>query len=591
VLIRRRRLVSAILSLLLPVGAAVAQDVPPAVRNPGFELGEPGKAPLEWRFNGPAGATVQNDANGPAAGTLAARIDAVGQTGAEPGFANLLQRVAAAPFRGKRIQFRAAVRTADLSADGKAQLWCRVDLAAGAAGAGAFDNMRDRPIRTDAWQHHAIVLDVDAKAEQIVVGMFVLGSGTAWLDDVTFEVVSSEVAVTGKPVASEPRVQLDPRVAAAFAVAADAPRQPFWTTWLLLPAVALALFLIGMWPLARRAEGDEAPSLGTAFGWFTFRFTAIYWLLYCFPAPFATLVAAIPETGPGYSQWLATHWSAVEAQVVKWLAQWPFRLEGELVPPNGSGDTTHSYLLLFAWFLVALVAASLWSLVAGRFLRRMGLVDLLRSYLRYVLAFTLLGYGLAKVGIENNQFPLLEGQRLQRTWGESSPMGVVWSFMGASRPYTVFAGLGEVLAALLLIWRHTALLGAFVAAGVMTNVVMLNYCYDVPVKQYSTHLLLMAVLILVPDVRRLRAFFILDRSVEGPALASGWTGFLHWVRLPLKLAVIVVGIGMPLWATAKELWIQAIAEAPAAASTSGEAEQPLLQRRGYRWINEVPFNR
>jgi hypothetical protein len=141
VLIRRRRLVSAILSLLLPVGAAVAQDVPPAVRNPGFELGEPGKAPLEWRFNGPAGATVQNDANGPAAGTLAARIDAVGQTGAEPGFANLLQRVAAAPFRGKRIQFRAAVRTADLSADGKAQLWCRVDLAAGAAGAGAFDNM------------------------------------------------------------------------------------------------------------------------------------------------------------------------------------------------------------------------------------------------------------------------------------------------------------------------------------------------------------------------------------------------------------------------------------------------------------------
>jgi hypothetical protein len=585
VLIRRRSLVSTILSFLLSLGAAVAQGVPPAVRNPDFEAGEPGQAPPEWGFNAPAGSAVHNDTDGALVGKQAARIDAQVPAGGSQRFANLLQRVDAAPFRGKRIQFRAAVRTAELVAAAQAQLWCRVDLPAGSERSGAFDNMQQRPIRVGAWQHYAIVLPVDEKAEQIYIGMFVIGSGKAWIDDVTFTIVGDDVAVTSSDTASAPPAssrQRNPVLIRAFEASANAPTQPFWTSWLLLPAFACLLFVIGMWPTRPHSEVDGAGvNRGSAFGWFAFRFTAAYWLLYCLPSPFATLLAAIPGSGPRWSQWLTEQWSKGETQLVTWLARGPFGIEGELVAPNGSGDTTHSYLALLAWFLIALCIAGIWSLAAGR-LRRMGAVDLLRSYLRYVLAFTLLGYGLAKVSIEHNQFPLLEGQGLARTWGES--------FMGASRPYTVFAGLGEVSAALLLIWRRTALLGAFVAIGVMTNVVMLNYCYDVPVKQYSTHLLLMGVLIAIPDVRRLSAFFVMDRAVEGPALATDWTGFLRRLRWPLKIAVLGVGVGMPLWATGTELWTWFTSEAPPAAAVN-EAEQPLLQRRGYRWINEVPFNR
>jgi hypothetical protein len=44
-----------------------------------------------------------------------------------------------------------------------------------------------------------------------------------------------------------------------------------------------------------------------------------------------------------------------------------------------------------------------------------------------------------------------------------------------------------------------------VVIGVMSNVVMMNFCYDVPVKLYSSHLLLMACFIVAPDAKRLLA--------------------------------------------------------------------------------------
>ena len=65
----------------------------------------------------------------------------------------------------------------------------------------------------------------------------------------------------------------------------------------------------------------------------------------------------------------------------------------------------------------------------------------------------------------------------------------------------------------MLFFRRTVLLGGMGAAGVM-NVVLLNYCYDVPVKLLSTHLFLMALFLLVPDAGRLWAVLVMNRAVE-----------------------------------------------------------------------------
>jgi hypothetical protein len=43
---------------------------------------------------------------------------------------------------------------------------------------------------------------------------------------------------------------------------------------------------------------------------------------------------------------------------------------------------------------------------------------------------------------------------------------------------------------------------------------MLNFCYDVPVKLFSSHLLAMSVFLLLPDLGRLANLFVFNRPVE-----------------------------------------------------------------------------
>lgn len=127
-------------------------------------------------------------------------------------------------------------------------------------------------------------------------------------------------------------------------------------------------------------------------------------------------------------------------------------------------------------------------------------------------------YGLMKVW--GTQFPEPSLVKLATTFGESSPMGVLWAFMGVSPPYCVFTGLVELLGAGLLISRRTTTLGAVVIMGAMGNVVMLNLCYDVPVKLHALHFLAGAGLLLAADGRRLVRVFILNRAAEARPLAS-----------------------------------------------------------------------
>ncbi|HEX7184828.1 MAG TPA: hypothetical protein VF756_23580, partial [Thermoanaerobaculia bacterium] len=103
---------------------------------------------------------------------------------------------------------------------------------------------------------------------------------------------------------------------------------------------------------------------------------------------------------------------------------------------------------------------------------------------------------------------------LLQPFGEFSPMGLLWSFMAASLSYTIFGGLSEMVGGLLLTVRRTTLLGALISIAVMTNVVVLNFSYDVPVKLYSLHLLLLAVFLILPDLRRLANVLVLNRPAE-----------------------------------------------------------------------------
>jgi uncharacterized membrane protein YphA (DoxX/SURF4 family) len=542
-------------------------QLPSQLVNGDMESSADGETFAGWTFLSSSRGKLRVDSARPYSGERSAQLDgSVGEPQGGQRFANLMQLVAAESYRGKKVRFRGAVRTAELSGGAQAQLWLRVDRRdeKGVEQIGAFDNMQARPINGGEWEHYEIVLPVAGDAIQLALGMFVSGSGKAWLDDVSLTLAAAETPTTemdlrgtSAQTADEseegsarprPRFQMPPAVMQAFAKADQAPQQPFFNQWLWLAAFGLLLLAAaGLPPTEIPADelgGGAARSLLGPIPKFAVRFSVAYWLLYCLPAPLTSL---IPVYGGKLAEW---HQGALTL-IVAWTAKTVFRIEGELVPPNGSGDTTFNYVAVFVFFVVALAVAAIWSLADRRQTDYAVVKDLLRSYLRYVLAFTMLGYGIAKVAWEQNQFPSIAemgSYQLEKTWGDSSPMNVVWAFMGASRAYTVFAGLGEVIGGILLCFRRTATLGALVTLGVMTNVMMLNYCYDVPVKLYSTHLEWMALCIVLPAAGPLADLLIWHRPAEPLSLRPPYAqGALRRVHLIAKWAIVLVGLAYPLF--------------------------------------------
>ena len=293
----------------------------------------------------------------------------------------------------------------------------------------------------------------------------------------------------------------------ASAVIADAPHPPAPSP---LPSGA-------PWPLWRRIA---------------FRFVFSYLVLYSFE------LATNSDFGWDWLT-LVKLWHAV----VPWIGKHVLHLHPDItIFTNGSGDTRYDWLLTGTWAVAALVAAAVWSIVDRRRLQYERLHRILRVWVRYALAYQMLLYGFDK--LFKLQFPMPGPRRLIETFGEASPMGLLWAFMGASTPYTIFAGAAEVLGGMLLYFRRTTTLGALVVAGVMTNVVMLNFCYDVPVKILSSHLLLLAVWLLLPDARRLADVLVFHRPTQ-PALTP-WRPLTRggrWARGLVKYGLIVFLLG------------------------------------------------
>jgi len=180
--------------------------------------------------------------------------------------------------------------------------------------------------------------------------------------------------------------------------------------------------------------------------------------------------------------------------------------------PSGSGDRSGDWVQLFLIVVIAVTATIVWSIVDRKTESYPRLHRWFHVYIRFALATAMISYGAYKVIPSQFVAPPLE--RLLQRFGDASPMGLLCTFMGASMPYTIFTGIGELTGGLLLTNRRTSLLGALVCAAVMTHVVMLNFAYDVPVMVYASLLLLTALVIAAPDAKRLLRFFILDRPSE-----------------------------------------------------------------------------
>lgn len=255
-----------------------------------------------------------------------------------------------------------------------------------------------------------------------------------------------------------------------------------------------------------------------------FRFICCYWVLYLFPSPIRRTV----------SPWVATQVFHITGPAATFVI-------------TGSGDTTLGYIEALVCLTIALVACVVWSLLDWRRGNYRTVHVWLRLLVRYMLASVMMGYGVSKVF--PLQFPPNRLERMMQPFGDFSPMGVLWSFMSTSTAYTSFTGFTEVACALLLMFRRTASLGAMLSIAVMTNVVALNFCYDVPVKLSSTHLLMMSVFLLAPDLRRLTNALVLNRATA-PVDLSGPAFERRWLRIGshvIWIAYVTLVVGHGFW--------------------------------------------
>lgn len=205
-------------------------------------------------------------------------------------------------------------------------------------------------------------------------------------------------------------------------------------------------------------------------------------------------------------------WTApVIKPAIEFIGKNVIRLQKPFTPDLWS-DTTGHYIFVISLFILSVFAGLIISAV------RKGIVSPKLKFwfftaLTYYLSLTLLKYGADK--IFKHQFYIPEPNTLFTPLGQLTPDTLFWSTMGSSYSYTVFGGIMEIIPALLLLFRRTRLPGILISIGVLLNVVMLNFGFDITVKLYSLFLLFVSLLLLTPHLPQLISFFFKKEPATG----------------------------------------------------------------------------
>ncbi|MEL6558985.1 MAG: hypothetical protein AAFQ94_12425 [Bacteroidota bacterium] len=466
----------------------------------------------------------------------------------------------------KKFKVVASVKVESDDEKARAGVWARVDNKPG-QGRGFFDNMRNRPIRSDEWKEYTVEGTFDENAESIIFGGIIYNNGKFLFDKFELYIadengtyqqveienqgfesgisndeiqgwfwgISDNNPVIVKEFSSQPS---DDSADGKYALLitgenikeAGSLGEAYPNIGKLIAVVYLVIIALSFLTFVSSPDADRWSGIAKI----GFRFAFIYFLLFIAflnngAYPFWRNIFSIPMA------WMQSS--------VLWFANdicgIPFRIA---VGTNGSGDTSFSYLLSFFIFILAVSGSVIWSVVDRKRPNYQKLYYWLTTAMRYYVGLMLINYGLSKV--IQLQFPEPTFNRLLEAYGDSSPMGLAWTFLGFSEGYNMFMGIAEVLAGLLL-FRRSMTAGAIITVMTTMNVMAVNYFFDVPVKITSTHLVLISLFLLSKDLRKIVLFLLSSIPVKSvtPIKRPQFNKVINIGMLVLKILIIGYAFG------------------------------------------------
>jgi hypothetical protein len=252
---------------------------------------------------------------------------------------------------------------------------------------------------------------------------------------------------------------------------------------------------------------------------FAFRVLFIYFFL-----------QVVPLDWKYYQQLFSIDWSHLSYGAIFDLAHYEPRWSSG--PPAWS-----DWLILLG---IALVGAIIWTAVdargGGRVTSYDNLYYWLRVIVRYRLAIGMIAYGFIKLFPLQSPYPSISN--LNTNYGDFTRWKLFSLSLGVVPSYESFLGGVEIIGGLLLFYRRSASVGAFIIAIFLGNVFMSNVAYGGGDEVYSLYLISLALFVLSYDAQRLINLLLLQKPAAPNSYHPVFRANGRYVRLALKTLFI-----------------------------------------------------
>ncbi|WP_207512968.1 hypothetical protein [Longitalea luteola] len=211
------------------------------------------------------------------------------------------------------------------------------------------------------------------------------------------------------------------------------------------------------------------------------------------------------------------------------------------------GSTLLGYANWIITLIVAIVGALAWTWIVRRRKTERAEYNLLYYWLRVVVRYRagigIIGFGFTKLLPVQMPYPSLG--LLNTNIGDLTAQKLYWLSIGIVPWYQIFAGVVEVLAGTLILFRRTTTIGSILLFSALADIVYVNFAYDGGVHVYSSYFVLLAAFLLVNDVPKLYQLLILEKYTVPvnfyPVFSRKWQ---QYARVGMKALTLVVFLGV-----------------------------------------------